>query len=213
MKINKEYFKVLLDAMDKVAEGVTIADATQPDLPLIYINQGFTRMTGYTSEEIIGKNCRFLQASDTAQESIDTIRKSIKNKTECTVELRNYKKDGTLFWNRLSFVPLFDENGELKYFVGIQSDITKEKLLLKEKSELNAMRTTLQSVNDIVFNFMNTLQLVRFHLENEPTPNREILEDFDKAFNDTSDKLQMLNALPAYKEKIIGGRIKVIDTN
>ena len=92
-------------------------------------------------------------------------------------------------------VPLFDGKKNLTHYVGIQSDITIEKKLVKEKSELNAMQTTLQTVNDIVFNFMNTLQLVKLHLEEDPSTNSEIIGEFDLALNQTLSKLKQLNAL------------------
>jgi PAS domain S-box-containing protein len=192
---NKEFLKVLLKAIDNVAEGISIADASEPDLPLVYVNQGFYKITGYSAEEVIGKNCRFLQGPDTNKEEVKKIRDSIKNNTSCVVELENYKKDGTMFWNRLSMVPLFDGKKNLTHYVGIQSDITIEKKLVKEKSELNAMQTTLQTVNDIVFNFMNTLQLVKLHLEEDPSTNSEIIGEFDLALNQTLSKLKQLNAL------------------
>ena len=109
---NKEFLKVLLKAIDNVAEGISIADASEPDLPLVYVNQGFYKITGYSAEEVIGKNCRFLQGPDTNKEEVKKIRDSIKNNTSCVVELENYKKDGTMFWNRLSMVPDDSSNGQ-----------------------------------------------------------------------------------------------------
>ena len=206
-----DFIKVILKAIDVVAEGISIADATLPDIPLVYVNEGFYKTTGYLPEEVIGKNCRFLQGPDTEKMEVAKIRESIKNKTSCVVEFVNYKKDGTKFWNRLSFVPLFDENKNLTHFVGIQSDITTEKNYLKEHTELNAMKTTLQTVNDIVFNFMNSLLLVKMHLEETLPANNDLLTDFDNAYQKTESELRKLNAFEKFRTKTIANKINVID--
>ena len=108
-------------------DGITISDARAPDYPLVYISPGFERMTGYTAEEIVGRNCRFLQKDDRDQPALDEIRAAIKEGAECRVVLRNYRKDGTLFWNELTLYPLHDNAGHLTHYVGIQRDITVRK--------------------------------------------------------------------------------------
>jgi len=110
-------------AIQASASGVSIADATMPDMPLIFVNPAFTQITGYTEEEAVGSNCRFLQGDDRDQESVDAVRHAIQNQEAVTVVLRNYRKDGTMFWNELSVAPLFD-SGQLTHYVGIQTDIT-----------------------------------------------------------------------------------------
>ncbi|MCB0208561.1 MAG: PAS domain S-box protein, partial [Anaerolineae bacterium] len=117
----------LVTAINSVAIGVTISDATKPDNPLIFINPAFTSITGYTSEDVLGKNCRFLQGADTDPEVVAKIRQSIEEERSITVEMLNYRKDGTAFWNELSINPIFDELGNLINFVGIQSDVTLRK--------------------------------------------------------------------------------------
>ncbi len=120
---------LLIQAIGMTAEGVAISDPNLPDNPLIFVNEGFETITGYTSEEVIGKNCRFLQGDASDPKASQTIRDAIKEGKSCVVELLNYKKDGSLFWNRLSLSPIRDENGNITNFVGIQSDITKSKNL------------------------------------------------------------------------------------
>lgn len=105
--------------------GILITDARQPDNPIVYCNPAFERMTGYSRDEIIGRNCRFLQADDRDQAERKEIRRAIKNGREVHTVLRNYRKDGTLFWNELHIAPVRDEQGELTHFVGIQNDITE----------------------------------------------------------------------------------------
>jgi PAS domain S-box-containing protein len=111
-------------ALAVAAEGVTIADARLPDRPLIYANAGFERMTGYTVAEVIGRNCRFLQGPDTDPAAMAEVRAGLTAGRECLVEVLNYRKDGTEFWNRLSITPIRDPSGEVTHFVGIQSDVT-----------------------------------------------------------------------------------------
>jgi len=114
--------------MDVAAEGITIADARQPDRPLIYANQGFARMTGYPVHEVMGRNCRFLQGPDTDPAAAQEIRQAIDAERECVVEILNYRRDGTAFWNRLSITPVRDASGRVSHFIGIQSDVTARRL-------------------------------------------------------------------------------------
>jgi sigma-B regulation protein RsbU (phosphoserine phosphatase) len=105
-------------------EGITITDPSLPDNPLIYVNQGFERLTGYTAEEVLGRNCRFLQGPQTDPEAAEEIRRSVREHRPCTVEILNYRKDGSPFWNRLSITPVRDSSGRVTHYIGIQSDVT-----------------------------------------------------------------------------------------
>jgi PAS domain S-box-containing protein len=116
---------VLERAVDETAEGITISDARQPDNPVIFANKGFERLTGYAAHEIVGRNCRFLQGPGSNPRTVREIREAIDRGVPCTVELLNYRKDGTTFWNRLSITPLRDDSGQITHFAGIQSDITE----------------------------------------------------------------------------------------
>jgi adenylate cyclase len=121
--------------------GIVIAEATLPDMPLIYVNPAFERMTGYSANEVIGTNCRFLQGQDRAQPAIDELRAAIRLGENRTVVLRNYHKDGTLFWNELTISPIYDMREKLTHFVGVQTDISDRKRaeaslqIEREKSE------------------------------------------------------------------------------
>ena len=125
-------------AMDSCAEGITIADFTQPDQPLIYANIGFEVMTGYSVQEAVGHNCRFLQDAGTEQSELDKVRTAIKAGEACTVVLKNYKKSGEEFMNQLSLTPIRDADGQVVYYVGIQSDVTE--LFKRRDDELNALK-------------------------------------------------------------------------
>lgn len=119
-------------------DGVTISDVTTADYPLVYVNPGFEVMTGYTAEEVIGRNCRFLQGNERDESTLERIREALRNEEPCRVTLRNFRKDGTLFWNELTMYPLRNEEGELTHYVGIQRDVTERKKL--EAQFLQAQR-------------------------------------------------------------------------
>jgi len=118
---------LLQKAANASSEGITISSMTEPDQPLIFVSEGFLNMTGYSRDEVIGKNCRFLQGLDTNESDVDQLRTAISNGVACTVELLNYSKNGTPFWNRLSITPIRDDNNRLTHYVGIQSNISKSR--------------------------------------------------------------------------------------
>ncbi len=131
-------------ALAAAAEGITIADALAPDRPLIYVNEGFTHLTGYSVEETLGSNCRFLQGPETDPQAVREIREAIAAERYCEVELLNYRKDGTPFWNRLSITPIRDEAGRTTHYVGVQSDVTRR---CQAEQALRDANARLQSVN------------------------------------------------------------------
>ncbi|MCU0569544.1 MAG: ATP-binding protein [Oculatellaceae cyanobacterium Prado106] len=107
--------------------GIVIADAQQPDFPAIFINPAFEQHTGYSAAEILGRNFRFLQGDDRDQAEIAILRTALETGTSCTVTLRNYRKDGSLFWNELTLAPIFNTFGTITHIVGIQNDVSDRK--------------------------------------------------------------------------------------
>ncbi len=107
--------------------GVLIVDAQAADQPIIYANPAFERITGYREEEVLGRNCRFLQGSETRQPAIGEIRRSLAEHREVHVVLRNFRKDGSPFWNDLYIAPVPDERGVVTHYVGVQNDISERK--------------------------------------------------------------------------------------
>jgi PAS domain S-box-containing protein len=103
----------------------SITDPRQPDNPLVWVNPSFTRVTGYPAEEAVGQNCRFLQGPATDPEALADIRTALAEQRGLTTTVLNYRKDGTAFWNQLSISPVFDGDGELVSFVGVQTDVTE----------------------------------------------------------------------------------------
>jgi PAS domain S-box-containing protein len=129
--------QVLSAILDECINGVTLADPDLDDAPIIYANKAFERLTGYSQEEIIGHNCRFLQGEDRDQAGRYQIIEAMKIHEPVEVTLRNYKKDGTLFFNRLKITPLFDKKHRVIYYLGVQYDITKQVDASNEIKELN----------------------------------------------------------------------------
>lgn len=115
---------VLTQILDACVNGVTLSDPDQPDCPLVYVNRVFQEMSGYSQDEMIGRNCRFLQGADHDQPELDTLRAAIREHQACTVTLRNYRKNGELFLNRLSVRPLVDRDNRVIYYLGIQYDLS-----------------------------------------------------------------------------------------
>lgn len=106
--------------------GVVVSDPKTNDNPMVYANKTFLEMTGYDRDEVIGRNCRFLQGEGTDDAAVSAIRAALKERTSISLVIKNYKKNGTGFWNRLNISPIFDKNKNLKFFLGIQEDITTE---------------------------------------------------------------------------------------
>jgi PAS domain S-box-containing protein len=111
----------------------TITDPRQPDNPLVWVNPSFTRVTGYETEAVIGRNCRFLQGPATDAGAVAKIRDGLAARRTVTATLLNYRKDGTAFWNQLSVSPVFDGDGELVSFVGVQTDVTERVRVERER--------------------------------------------------------------------------------
>lgn len=130
---------MLMGAVEALPHGTIICDATLPDRPIIYANPAFVSLTGYTREEILGWNCRFLQGPQTDQATITALRQAIAEYRQFEGELLNYRKDGTPFWNRLTITPVTNHRGAPAYFVGVQTDVTDRKrveLQLQQKEQL-----------------------------------------------------------------------------
>jgi PAS domain S-box-containing protein len=137
-KKDQDWLTLLDRALAVAAEGITIADARLPDRPLIYVNDGFEGLTGYSRDDVLGINCKFLQGQDADQDTILTMRRALQEGRDCTVEILNRRKDGTPFWNRLSITPVRDDVGEVTHFIGIQSDVTKRREAENRLREINA---------------------------------------------------------------------------
>ncbi|WP_338739562.1 PAS domain S-box protein [Haloplanus salilacus] len=126
----KEQEKVLTRntrSMDEAPIGITITDPSQEDNPIIYVNDRFRELTGYSDAESLGRNCRFLQGEATDPKPVARMREAVDNEAPVSVELRNYRNDGTEFWNRVSIAPVRDDDGSVVNYVGFQQDISDQR--------------------------------------------------------------------------------------
>ncbi|WP_196219592.1 PAS domain-containing protein [Halorubrum sp. BV1] len=123
----REELSLKEQAIDKAPVGITITDPSRDDNPIMYINDWFVELTGYSREEVLGRNCRFLQGKETQEETRAAMRDAIASAEPVTVELRNYRKDGEMFWNRVTITPISGEDGEIERFVGFQQDVTERR--------------------------------------------------------------------------------------
>jgi PAS domain S-box-containing protein len=135
--------QILSQILDSSVNGITLADPEQNDMPIVYANKSFETMTGYSQEEIIGHNCRFLQGDERDQEARFHLRQAIDNCQPIEVTIRNYRKNGELFYNHLALTPLFDNEGKLMYYLGVQYDVTAQ---VKAEEEIKRLSETLESM-------------------------------------------------------------------
>ena len=118
----------LVEMLEASGEGALLVDLRDPRLPLTFVNRAFETITGYSRDEAIGQNTRFLQAADQLQPEIDTLDEAISRRAPVSVTLRNYRKDGVLFWNALRLLPVVDRAGQATHYLGLMRDVTEDRL-------------------------------------------------------------------------------------
>lgn len=140
--INAQLMQMVINASN---DGIVIAEKEGEDNILIYVNPAFEKLTGYTSEEILYQDCRFLQSGDRDQAALKPIRDALNNGKSCREILRNYRKDGTHFWNELSLSTVYNESDKQTYFVGVQKDVTVQVKAQQRVEQLEAQVAELQA--------------------------------------------------------------------
>ncbi len=137
-----------------------LADPNQPDMPLVFVNEAFLRQTGYAEEEVVGRNCRFLQGPDADPAALQRLRDAIAAREDAAVELVNHRRDGTPFWNALYISPVFDASGELIYFFASHLDVTRRKeaeAVQQQSQRMDALGSMASSVAHEFNNFMTVV--------------------------------------------------------
>lgn len=142
-KAKDALFSIRSNALASASNGIVIADAKNLNKPIIYCNDAFTKITGYTQEEALGRNCNFLQNGDRDQKVIGIMKNAISKGETCNVIVRNYKKDGTLFWNEITITPVFDKAQKVTHFIGVQNEVTKK---VKEENLKNQTQKILELI-------------------------------------------------------------------
>ena len=115
--------KAALLTKEEREQSVVITNPALPDNPMIFISDEFEKQTGYSPKEALGRNCRFLQGPETDPYAVDAIRRELETESEITIDILNYKKDGTTFWNRLRIRPLYGDDGNVMFYAGAQNPI------------------------------------------------------------------------------------------
>ncbi|TAA21396.1 PAS domain-containing protein [Pseudoxanthomonas winnipegensis] len=156
---------IFFAAVETTRMPMIVTDPHQPDNPIVFANRAFIEMTGYSSEELIGRNCRFLQGKDTDRATVAAVRESIAQNREFAAEILNYRKDGTSFWNALFTSPVFDENGKLIFFFGSQLDVSRRRDAEDALRQAQKMEAVGQLTGGIAHDFNNLLQVMSGHLE------------------------------------------------
>jgi len=135
----------LMSALSGSQQNFAISDPSLPDNPIVYVSQGFLELTGYTLDQVLGRNCRFLQGPGTDQSAVDIIRKGVREGIDTSVCLLNYKADGTPFWNQFFVAALRDAENNVVNFVGVQCEVSKavvEKQMAQREAEADAVKQT-----------------------------------------------------------------------
>ena len=140
--INAKLMQLVINASN---DGIVIAEREGKDMPLIYVNPAFERMTGYTLDEILYQDCRFLQSGDRDQAGLMAIREALESGGSCREILRNYRKDGTHFWNELSLSTVYNPADKQTYFVGVQKDVTVQVKAQQRVAQLEAQLKDLRA--------------------------------------------------------------------
>ncbi len=146
---DSEAFRILADS----PISMVLSDVTLPDSPIVYVNSSFERVTGYDAGAALGRNCRFLQGPETDPEDVQRIRRALNNKTETTVDIVNYRADGSRFLNRLLLTPIYDGGGDLRYYLGIQKRLTDS----EARNSVNVNQHTIREMKHRVKNHLGMI--------------------------------------------------------
>ena len=200
-------------AMAQTRMAVCLTDPNQPDLPVVFANRAFRHLTGYDEEDIIGRNCRFLQGPDTDPDEVAKIRSALENEDVVVVELLNYRKDGTPFWNALHIGPIYDAQGRLTYFFGSQWDVSDVRAARAEEHYARELSRELshrmKNMFSVISGIVNITGRMR-GIEKEAGEINERVQALGRAYETTLDdasagRIEIGQAIRAILEPYEGG--------
>lgn len=183
---DQDQHDIFFVAVEMTRMPMAVSDPRLPDNPLVFANHAFYELTGYSQEEVVGKNCRFLQGPDTDPAMVKQISRNIANKEAVAVEMLNYRKDGSSFWNNLFIGPVFDKKGELIYFFASQLDVSERHTSDLDARQSQKMEAVGQLTAGLAHDFNNMLMVIMGNLElvkkhEHPARVSRLLENIDKA--------------------------------
>jgi PAS domain S-box-containing protein len=171
----------IVRAVDEAPIGITLSDPSLPDNPMVYINEAYAELTGYDIEDVLGRNCRFLQGPETSEEPVREMREAIEAQEPVSVELLNYREDGTPFWNQVTIAPIFDDDGELLHYVGFQNDVTDRKeaeaLARQRADSLREERQALERVLARISGLVNDVSHLLVNAESREEIERQVCQE------------------------------------
>lgn len=213
--------ELLQRAVNATSEAIVIADASEADLPIVFVNQAFEQITGYKPAETIGRNCRFLQGPDTDPLTADQLHEAVETGRSISVEILNYRRDGTPFWNLFSITPIRDAAQRITHFVGACRDITEHKLIAEQVRQSQKMEAIGRLAGGIAHDFNNILTIVlgNAELALEDTPKgdtrldllQEIVHAGQRAASLTS-QLLAFSRRQVLEPKVVDLNVLVADT-
>ena len=156
---------IFFAAVEMTRMPMVVTDPRQPDNPIVFVNNAFLDLTLYQEDQVIGRNCRFLQGPDTDPETVREVREALAEQRAVALDILNYKADGTPFWNGLYIGPIFDHDGELLYFFASQLDITQRRMTEQSSLQAQKMEAIGQLTAGMAHDFNNLLQVINGNLE------------------------------------------------
>ncbi|HEY4583406.1 MAG TPA: histidine kinase famiy protein [Lysobacter sp.] len=151
---------IFFAAIELTRMPMLVTDPRQPDNPIVFANRAFVAMSGYELDDVLGRNCRFLQGPDTDRDTVAAVRDAVETRTEISVEILNYRKDGSSFWNALFVSPVFNHAGELVYFFASQLDVSRRRDAEEALAQAQKMEALGQLTGGISHDFNNLLQVM-----------------------------------------------------
>ncbi|MFJ3054583.1 histidine kinase famiy protein [Herbaspirillum sp. NPDC087042] len=176
---------IFFAAVEMTRMPMIVSDPREPDNPIIFVNNAFINMSGYSRAEVMGRNCRFLQGPETDRAVVAQVRQAVAERREIATELLNYRKNGSTFWNALFISPVYDQRGELKYFFSSQLDISRRRDAEQALGQARKMEALGQLTGGIAHDFNNLLQVITGYLDIIQLALRSDVPDLDRVARST----------------------------